>query len=81
MDKNLELKRQCLALITQIAARGAASLDPDDLNATLDDLAYLLNHYLHDLNQLHLALESFSPTSDALTAYDMLGFAIRCTWN
>jgi hypothetical protein len=82
MDKNLELKRQCLALITRIAARAAASLDPDDVNATLNDLSYMLNRYLdHDLSQLHLELESFSPTADSLTPYDMVGFAIRCTWN
>jgi hypothetical protein len=82
MDKNLELKRQCVALIVRIAARGASSLDPDDVDVTLEELAHILNEWLHrDLNQLHLELASFSPTSDGLTAYDIVGFAIRSIWN
>jgi hypothetical protein len=61
---------------------GAASLDPDDINTTLDGLAWALNQYLgSDLHQLHLELSGFSPSSDGLTAYDMLEFAIRSAWN
>jgi hypothetical protein len=49
----LDLKRKCLARITRIAARGASSLDPDDINATLQDLAYLLNQWLdRDLDHI-----------------------------
>jgi hypothetical protein len=82
MDNNLDLKRKCLALITRIAARGASSLDPDDVNVTLDDLAYFLNHWLHrDLDQLCTELTIFAPTRDGLTAYDLVGFAIRSSWN
>jgi hypothetical protein len=82
MDENVELKRKCLALIIRIAARGAASLDPDDVNTSLEGLKWALNQYLdHDLPQLHLELRTFTPTADALTAFDMVGFAMRSTWN
>jgi hypothetical protein len=82
MDRTLELKRKCLARIVKIAARGAASLDPDDVNTTLFELWWALDNYLdHDLRQLHGELSCFSPTADGLTAYDMLDFAIRSTWN
>jgi hypothetical protein len=82
-DENIALKRKCLALITRIAARGASSLDPDDVNVALQELAYLLNQWCRsdDLRQLHGELEWFRPTSDGLTAFDMLDFAIRSTWN
>jgi hypothetical protein len=78
----LELKRKCLAAITCIAARGAASSDPDDVHYSLEELGYLLKKYLDkDVSTLHIELEVFRPTRDGLTAFDMLDFAIRSTWN
>jgi hypothetical protein len=78
----VELKRKCFASITRIAARGAASWDPDDVHYTLQELGYFLKKYLdQDIPSLHEELEAFRPTSDSLTAYDMLDFAIRSTWN
>jgi hypothetical protein len=77
-------KQDCVAFIARIASRGAASLDPDDINCTLESLDYLLYHYWscnRKLHQLHRELEVFSPTADALTEYDKVGFAIRSTWN
>jgi hypothetical protein len=79
---DLEMKRKCLAAITRIAARGAASWDPDDVHYSLQELGYLLKMYLDkDVASLHDELEAFRPTRDGLTAYDMLDFAIRSAWN
>ena len=41
-DKNVEMARKCLALIRDIADRGASSSDPDDVGYALQELSQVL---------------------------------------
>ena len=91
MKQELELTRQCLTLISRIAARAAASPDSEHVQDTVMELEYAMSkspyganqtgHHLRDLEQLHQELAFIDSTSQEFTARDVLKYAIRNTWN
>jgi len=96
MDKNLDLVRKCLTLISRIAARGASSPDPDHVSDTLFELSCALetNPYgsgtleppispksIRQLERLHQELDFIDSTSTGYTARDVLKFMNTSTWN
>jgi hypothetical protein len=91
IDEKLELTRKCLTLISRIAARSAASPDPEHVHDTLMELDYALRksphgpkktgNHVYDLNRLHQELDFIDSTSQEFTAYDVLKYATRNTWN
>ena len=90
MEENLELKRKCLTLISRIAARAAGSPDPDHVADTLMELAYALETPHRDaeransvgsFDRLYQELNYIDSTSQEFTAYHVLKYACRNTWN
>ena len=96
MDKNLDLVRRCLTLISRIAARGASSVDPEDASDILFELSYTLESYpyrawileppisqkgIYQLHRLHEELDYADSTSTGYTARDFLKFVNTSTWN
>ena len=88
MDKNLELTRKCLTLISRIAARGACSPDSEHVVDTLMELTHALLEPLYstrngvrDLDQMHQELDHIDSTSQEFTAWHVLKYALRSTWN
>jgi len=96
MDKNLDLVRRCLTLISRVAARGASSPDPEHVSDTLFELSYALEKCSYDartleppaslkgiyrLDKLHRDLDFIDSTSTGYTARDFLKFMNTSTWN
>jgi hypothetical protein len=96
MDKNLDLVRRCLTLISRIAARDASSSDPQDVSDFLAELTCALQRYpyaygtleppisakgIYSLQRLLEALDYTDSTSREYTASDFLRFANTSTWN
>jgi hypothetical protein len=95
MDKNLDLVRKCLTLISRIAARAAAAQDPQYVSDILFQLSYAFETYpyssrmleppvssksLHQLHNLRRELDEI----DSMTGYtvqDFLRFVNTSTWN
>lgn len=90
-DGDIELVRKCLTLISRIAARSAASPDPEHVDDTLMELEYALRkspfgtgttgNRADDLARLHQELDFIDSTSQGFTARDILKYAVRNTWN
>ena len=95
MDKNLDLVRKCLTLISRIAARGAAAQDPQYVSDALFQLSYALETYpysslmleppvssksIHPLHKLHQELDEIE-MSTGYTVQDFLRFLNTSTWN
>ena len=96
MDKNLDLVRKCLTLISRIAARGAAAQDPQYVSDILFQLSYALQTYpyssrtleppispkgIHQLHKLHQELDETDSMSTGYTVQDFLRFVNTSTWN
>jgi hypothetical protein len=96
MDKNLDLVRKCLTLISRIAARGAAAPDPEYVSDILFQLSYALETYpyssrafeppvspksIYQLHKLHQELDEIDLTCTGYTARDFLRFVNTSTWN
>ena len=95
MNKNLEVIRRCLALVSRIAARGACSPDPCYVADALMQLRSALVDSRHgrdtssqiidplacELNEIHQDLDSIDTNAHAFTAFDMVKFAVQSTSN
>ena len=96
MDKNLDLVRKCLTLISRITARGAAAQDPQFVSDILFQLSYALETYpysslafeppispksIHQLHKLHQELDEIESLSPDYTVQDFLRFANTSTLN
>jgi len=97
MDKYLELRKRCLTLISRIAARAASSPYPGHARISLWELNYVLREspYVSDdddenlnaddelnkLDNLYKLLKFIDADSETYTAYHVLKFATRSTWN
>ena len=96
MDRNLELTKRCLTLISRIAARGASSPDPERVYDTLMELQFALRRdvrgasavefplsaeEVNNLGRAHRDLAHIDSTSDEFSASDFLKYASRSTWN
>lgn len=96
MDKNLDLVRKCLTLISRIAAGGAAAQDPQYVSDILFQLSHAFETYpyssqafeppispksIHQLHKLHQELDEIESISTGYTVQDLLRFMNTSTWN
>jgi hypothetical protein len=96
MNWNLKAIRNCLALVSRIAARGACSPDTQQVVDTLMELTFVLadsrrsgdmsNTMLErcrvpNLIRMRDDLNEIDSTAQDFTASDALKFASRSTWN
>jgi len=96
MDKNLDVVRKCLTLISRIAARGAAAQDSQYVSDILFQLSYALetspyrsrmleppvsSKSIHQLHKLHQELDEIESLSPGYTVQDFLRFVNTSTLN
>ena len=96
MDKDLELRKRCLTLISHLAARAASSPYAEHAELMLKELKYALSESpsdlesmdsvatsdeLYELDQLCRLLKFIDSNCQRYTAYHVLKFATRSTWN
>ena len=95
MKENLDVIRRCLTLISRIAARGSCSPDSCHVADTLMELRFALvaprlGRDTHDqivdpsdgeLDKIHHELNFIDSTSQEFTAFQVLKYAVRSTWN
>ena len=86
-----DLIRRCLTLVSRIAARGACSPNLLHVADTLAELRIALvdpkreEHPFHasgdELDKIHHELDFIDSTSEEFTAFQVLRYAVRATWN
>jgi hypothetical protein len=87
VEKDLELVRRCLTLISRIAARGACSTDDEHVFDTLMELRVALHNPRvsptkhQDIERVHHELDFIDSTSQPLMAELILKCSTRSTWN
>jgi len=94
METNIELVKECLTLISRIAARGVSSPDPESVWDTLMEMTYALDHACDAkgyavggfdtncrLTSLHHELDFIDSTSEPMTPEAILKDSPRNTFN